>query len=221
MSQAISFVNFNSNPIMAVTDNQTGIVYIPCKPICEAIGVSWDAQRVKIQEDEVLNSVIVQCTVTASDGKQREMTCIPLEFLNGWLFKLNPSKIRNITTRQKVINFQKYMYSNLRRIFDSYTDIVNALNNFEVDKDIIDSTKYQLFVYAIQESETKRVKLGISANPERRLKELQTGNSQELVLLSYIPANNGYDDEKRIHEEFSNLHVRGEWYKQQVLSNLR
>ena len=221
MSQAINFVNFNSTPVATVINTETGQVFVPVKPICEAIGVDWGSQYTKIQQDEVLNSTIVQITIVANDGKQREMTCIPLDYLNGWLFKINPSKIRNITTRQKVINFQKYMYSNLRRIFDSYTDIVNALNNFEVDKDIIDSTKYQLFVYAIQESETKRVKLGISANPERRLKELQTGNSQELVLLSYIPANNGYDDEKRIHEEFSNLHVRGEWYKQQVLSNLR
>ena len=221
MSQAINFVNFNSNPIMTVTDSHTGIIYIPCKPICEAIGILWHGQLEKIKQDEVLSSVTIQITYLSKDGKNYKMTCLPLDYLNGWLFKINPSKIRNITTRQKVINFQKYMYSNLRRIFDSYTDIVNALNNFEVDKDIIDSTKYQLFVYAIQESETKRVKLGISANPERRLKELQTGNSQELVLLSYIPANNGYDDEKRIHEEFSNLHVRGEWYKQQVLSNLR
>ena len=221
MSQAINFVNFNSNPIATVQNMETGQVFVPVKQICEVIGINWKGQYEKIKQDEVLSSVIEEITIVANDGKQREMTCIPLEFLNGWLFKLNPSRIRNITTRQKVINFQKYMYSNLRRIFDSYTDIVNALNNFEVDKDIIDSTKYQLFVYAIQESETKRVKLGISANPERRLKELQTGNSQELVLLSYIPANNGYDDEKRIHEEFSNLHVRGEWYKQQVLSNLR
>ena len=221
MPTEISFVNFNSTPVATVINTETGQVFVPVKPICEAIGVDWSGQHAKIQQDEVLNSVTIQITYLSKDGKNYKMTCLPLDYLNGWLFKINPSKIRNITTRQKVINFQKYMYSNLRRIFDSYTDIVNALNNFEVDKDIIDSTKYQLFVYAIQESETKRVKLGISANPERRLKELQTGNSQELVLLSYIPANNGYDDEKRIHEEFSNLHVRGEWYKQQVLSNLR
>ena len=71
-NQLVNFVNFNANPIMTVRDERTGVVYIPCKPICEAIGMDWDSQRQKIQQDEVLNSVAVQITVTANDGKQRE-----------------------------------------------------------------------------------------------------------------------------------------------------
>ena len=106
MPTEILFVNFNSNPIMTVTDNQTGIVYIPCKPICEAIGVDWDSQRQKIKQDEVLNSTAVEITVVANDGKQREMTCLPLDYINGWLFKLNPSKVAP-EVKDRVIMYQR------------------------------------------------------------------------------------------------------------------
>ena len=104
MPTEILFVNFNSNPIMTVTDNQTGIVYIPCKPICEAIGIAWQRQLDKIKQDEVLSSIVTEMVIVASDGKQRNMTCIPLDYLNGWLFKLNPSKVAP-EARDRVLTF--------------------------------------------------------------------------------------------------------------------
>lgn len=220
MPTEILFVNFNSNPIMTVTDSQTGVVYIPCKPICEAIGIDWKGQYEKIKQDDVLSSVMEGITVTASDGKGYKTVCLPLDYINGWLFKLNPSKIRNPITKQKVIFMQKYLYQQIKHIFESYDQIIYALETFEIDQSVIDATDYQLFVYAIQESETKRIKLGISESPERRLKELQTGNSQELILLGYVPANGGFNDEKRLHSDCVNYHIRGEWYKQDVLSKL-
>ena len=104
MPTEISFVNFNSTPVATVINTETGQVFVPVKPICEAIGVDWGSQYTKIQQDEVLNSTIVQCIITASDGKQRNMTCIPLDYLNGWLFKLNPSKVAP-EARDRVLTF--------------------------------------------------------------------------------------------------------------------
>ncbi|BCS94529.1 hypothetical protein DSLASN_01610 [Desulfoluna limicola] len=33
-------------------------------------------------------------TTVAQDGKQRDALCIPLKKLNGWLFSINPQKVR-------------------------------------------------------------------------------------------------------------------------------
>lgn len=33
-------------------------------------------------------------TTVAQDGKNREMLCIPIKKLNGWLFAINPNKVR-------------------------------------------------------------------------------------------------------------------------------
>ena len=121
MSQAINFVNFNSNPIMTVTDSQTGIVYIPCKPICEAIGILWHGQLEKIKQDEVLSSVIQECCITASDGKDYKTTCIPLDYINGWLFKLNPSKVAP-EVKDRVIMYQRECYAVLAKHFQKQDD---------------------------------------------------------------------------------------------------
>lgn len=77
------------------------------------------------------------------------------------------------------------------------------------DLDIEDFDQY--FVYAVQEQETGRIKIGISKDPERRVKDLQTANSQKLRLLAFVPAPHGYRDERIAHEKAGN-HVRGEWF---------
>ena len=121
MSQAINFVNFNSNPIMTVTDSHTGIIYIPCKPICEAIGIAWQRQLDKIKQDEVLSSIVTEMVIVASDGKQRNMTCLPLDYINGWLFKLNPSKVAP-EVKDRVIMYQRECYAVLAKHFQKQDD---------------------------------------------------------------------------------------------------
>ena len=105
MPNDITFVNFNSNPIMTVTDSHTGIIYIPCKPICEAIGVAWHGQLEKIKQDEVLSEAIQEFCIPSNSGNQNTI-CIPLDYLNGWLFKLNPSKVAP-EAKDRVIMYQR------------------------------------------------------------------------------------------------------------------
>ena len=93
----------------------------------------------------------------------------------------------------------------MERVTDSA--IIEAMNDFEVPEDLHD-----MYVYAIRESESGRIKLGISRNPEQRLKQLQTGNSQVLELVAFKKAKNGFSDEKAAHEIASSHHVRGEWF---------
>lgn len=61
--------------------SETGQVYIPVKPICEAIGVAFQAQHLKLQEHEILAPTITLRMIVAADGKLREMVCIPLEYV--------------------------------------------------------------------------------------------------------------------------------------------
>lgn len=85
--------------------------------------------------------------------------------------------------------------------------VIDALKDFDVPEDMPD-----MYVYAIREDESGRIKLGISRNPEQRLKQLQTGNSQKLSLVAYKKAGNGAADEAALHEANKDLHVRGEWF---------
>ena len=101
------------------------------------------------------------------------------------------------------------------RVMDAiteYQEILEALDGFEVPEDVPD-----MYVYAIRETETGRVKLGISRDPEARLRQLQTGNSQELELVAFRKAENRFDDEHALHSDARAYHLRGEWFDGQAL----
>lgn len=54
------------------------------------------------------------------------------------------------------------------------------------------------------------VKIGLSANPRRRLVKMRADSSEVLELLVIIDG--GPKDEKALHAQFSHLRVRGEWF---------
>lgn len=66
----------NQVNIQLVTDNKERLV--PIKPICEAMGIEFEPQRRKLNEDDFLSSVTTSGVATGSDGKQYEMVCLPL-----------------------------------------------------------------------------------------------------------------------------------------------
>lgn len=73
-----------------------------------------------------------------------------------------------------------------------------------------------MYVYAIQNTMTGNVKLGISQHPEERLRQLQVGCDGELVLLGYKHAANRFSDESALHKLNSDKHMRGEWFSHDV-----
>jgi len=59
------------------------------------------------------------------------------------------------------------------------------------------------------------VKFGFSKDPHRRVRSLQTGSSEELVLLESIavPEDRVREYERLLHSEFAHLRTRGEWFR--------
>lgn len=55
------------------------------------------------------------------------------------------------------------------------------------------------------------VKIGFSFHPEARLRQLQTAHVETLTLLGSVVATE--DTESTLHERFSHLRVRGEWFR--------
>lgn len=74
-----------------------------------------------------------------------------------------------------------------------------------------------MFVYfIITEEKPKRIKIGKSGNPEKRIKALQTGCPYKLKLLGSIKCKNNRDSiniEKAAHAFFGDYRVIGEWFK--------
>lgn len=65
-------------------------------------------------------------------------------------------------------------------------------------------------VYFIREGGDGPVKIGVSSWVEKRLRTLQTANSEELFLLGVIVGDEKVETE--IHKRFEKYLKRGEWY---------
>lgn len=52
----------------------------------------------------------VHMNMVAADGKLRKLLCLPLKKLNGWLFSINPEKVR-ADIRDKLIQYQEECFS--------------------------------------------------------------------------------------------------------------
>lgn len=66
-------------------------------------------------------------------------------------------------------------------------------------------------IYYIQRGEDGPIKVGFSDNPDRRLKELQTGSGEPLRILAVIPGDRAL--EKEIHVRLQGCRGVGEWFK--------
>ncbi len=72
-------------------------------------------------------------------------------------------------------------------------------------------------IYLIQNLQTLDIKIGISKNPEKRVRQLQTGSSEKLLLLKIFDITNDRQIEKRLHKMLWQNRQRGEWF---ALTNL-
>ena len=79
----------------------------------------------------------------------------------------------------------------------------------------------EMFVYAIREVDTGRIKLGISKNPVARLKQLQTANASRLEIAALREAPNRFSDERAIHADAEAYHLHGEWFSASALEVLQ
>lgn len=97
------------NGVEIVTVDRDGEIFVPIKPVCDAIGIDAKAQRVKLQDDEFFASTGAIITSVAADEKEREMYCIRLRDVYGWLATINPGKVAP-EAREAVTRYRRECY---------------------------------------------------------------------------------------------------------------
>ncbi|AUR88191.1 coil containing protein [Vibrio phage 1.110.O._10N.261.52.C1] len=87
-------------------------------------------------------------------------------------------------------------------------------------RDPKDATYY---LYAI--TADSKVKLGISTNPKKRLRAMQTGNGEHLKCIWTYNVGKGrdaaYKQEKKLHRFCNEYRTRGEWFTSECLPLLK
>ena len=108
-----TIVKVNNVDIIATSDEQQ---LVPIRPICEALGIAYERQSTKIKEHPILCSTVTLRVMVAADGKQREMLCLPLEYIFGWLFTINPANV-NEEAKEGLVRYQGECYHALYHHF--------------------------------------------------------------------------------------------------------
>ena len=185
----LAVFSFGNHEIRTVTDEH-GEVWFVANDVCAALGLvnPHDALAKHVDEDDVAKHLVID-----NAGRKQLTNLINERGVLNLLIKSQrtpPKLLDEIISRVK-----------------GAKEVIAALEDFEIPENLP-----TMYVYAIRNNHTGRIKLGISENPERRLKELQIGNDCELELLAYREAANRFKDEKAIHDKHQHLRVRGEWF---------
>lgn len=110
-------------------------------------------------------------------------------------------------TGSNLAQIREELCNTLSKVQDAHK-LFEALKNFEIPEDLPD-----MYIYVIQEEVSKAFKIGISKNPEARLKQLQTGNSSKLSLIYTTKAESRFQDELELHKLFEEYKLQGEWFQ--------
>jgi hypothetical protein len=102
---------------------EDGTVYVPVRPICDYLGVDWSGQYRRINRDPVLSEEAMSVAITATDieagsrqPRTSEMIALPIDYLNGWLFGINTSRVKE-EIRERLIQYQRECYRVLADAF--------------------------------------------------------------------------------------------------------
>ena len=111
MSNQITTQTLSFHGSDLITLKVEDVIYTAVKPIVEAMGLDWGGQQQKLSKSgDKFNCRDI--SMVAKDGKIRQMLCMPLKKLNGWLFSINPEKVR-ADLREKVIQYQEECFEAL------------------------------------------------------------------------------------------------------------
>jgi len=107
-------VEFYEDQITAVR-MVSGEVFVPIRPVCDNLGVTLAGQRERINRDPVLSEEVTSVSVTLTQ-QAREMICLPLKFIPGWLFGINANRVKPVI-RERLIRYQRECYDVLAEAF--------------------------------------------------------------------------------------------------------
>ncbi|MGX2968704.1 phage antirepressor N-terminal domain-containing protein [Ursidibacter sp. B-7004-1] len=146
-TQTISF--YGSDLITLKVED---VIYTAVKPIVEAMGLDWGGQQQKLNKSG--DKFGCRDISMPTNGGLQKMICMPLKKLNGWLFSINPEKVR-ADLKDRVIQYQEECFEALynywhfgkaerKTTVDERTGLRDAVNMLVSKKGLIYSEAYQM-----------------------------------------------------------------------------
>lgn len=107
-------ISFHGQTVAVFSQNNQH--YVAMKPICENIGLQWEAQLKRIQRNAILNTAMSMMDTPSNGGKQKT-ACLPLDYLNGWLFGVDTKRVKP-EIRERLLTYQRECFRVLNNHFN-------------------------------------------------------------------------------------------------------
>lgn len=115
MANALTPVEFHGAILSVILIN--GVPHVAIKPICEAIGLTWQGQLERIKRHPVLSTCVSVIRMQMpGDDQAREAVMLPLDKLDGWLFGVSVRRVRP-ELRERLTQYQAECFDALARHF--------------------------------------------------------------------------------------------------------
>lgn len=114
MGQIVT-VNFRGDQLYGFEDDDG--VFVALKPIVRALGLDWSAQLKRVKRDPVLVEGMAMMATPYGLGGDQEAVCLKIDLVNGWLFGIDSTRIKDQAVREKVILYQRECYGVLFKHF--------------------------------------------------------------------------------------------------------
>ena len=99
-------VEFRGDTLFAV--EEAGGAFVAVKPICDRLGLSWSAQRERINRDDLLREDSRMMRLPSLGGAQDSL-CLALRLINGWLFGIDVARVKP-ELREAVLAYKRECY---------------------------------------------------------------------------------------------------------------
>lgn len=244
MSENKSLVPIEQRQVLFYEDELTAVlvdeegrgrtVYVPIRPICDLMGVTWQGQLSRIKRDPVMSAVMMSVNITFTDIEESstrprtsEMVCLPLKFLPGWLFGIQASRVKP-EFRDKIILYQRECYDVLAEAFKE-----GRLTSDPAFSELLqtDSPAVQAYKMIMAMAEMARQQIILESridDHERRLEVIETTMSdtgrfitkEQAMHLSQAVKTLAFEIEKRTgRNEFQGVY--GELYRRFKIPSYR
>lgn len=127
-------VNFRGDELYGF--KQDDGTFLALKPMVEAMGLNWSGQEQRVKRDPILSEGICMMHTPFGNGGSQEVICIKLDLVNGWLFTIDSSRIKDEAVKAKVQTYQRECYSVLH---DHFSGKRKAIPEIEGEPDDMSS----------------------------------------------------------------------------------
>jgi len=86
------------------------VTFVGMKPMVEAMGLQWSGQLQRIKRDPILSEGVCMIHTPFGRGGDQQAVCMRLDLVNGWLFTIDTSRIKDEAVRDKVLTYQRECY---------------------------------------------------------------------------------------------------------------